>query len=469
MKYLILLLVTVFVGFHIEAQENKLIYPEKTQKGQLKGDNKDIVDYYVSINFDIASQLDQFVLQFGDENYTVRKERFTNRGIDGYGFYAVNESNDGHILISVLGDDIQGTVKKGEDVYSIQTLGNGQYAIVRVEANQKEMCENLEVFEGIEAERHKSHDSEEIHSANISPQAITHQCKIRVLCFYTQNAATQAGNIRNTCLLATEESNQAFINSNINYRIELVYVGSTTYTESTDMDTDLNRFAKTSDGYMDDVHTLRDTYAADVCVLLTHDSGPYCGIAKGINVDAANAFCVVDSKAGCATAYYSFIHEIGHLVGCRHDTYVDPNTTPYAYGHGYISPQNNWRTIMAYGNGCGGCNRVQYFSNPNISYNGLATGTTATNNNARVWNERSNTVMGFRQPSNTLTVSSTMVANSLQSDLIAKQSITTNGTINISGTKALSLRSNTITIQPGFTIQNGASFLASNENVVNCP
>ena len=76
----------------------------------------------------------------------------------------------------------------------------------------------------------------------------------------------------------------------------------------------------------------RATLAADVGVLLINNASA-CGLASGIGSTAATAFAAV--YWDCATGYYSFAHEIGHLHAARHDPENDPTTTPYAYGHGY--------------------------------------------------------------------------------------------------------------------------------------
>jgi hypothetical protein len=74
----------------------------------------------------------------------------------------------------------------------------------------------------------------------------------------------------------------------------------------------------------------------------------------------------------CATGYYSLAHELGHNMGARHDWFVDDETTPYGYAHGYVNTTDRWRTIMAYNTACepGYCTRLQYWSNPNVAYNG---------------------------------------------------------------------------------------------------
>lgn len=142
---------------------------------------------------------------------------------------------------------------------------------------------------------------------------------------------------------------------------------------------------------MDEIHAQRNTYAADVGVLLT-DGNDGCGNGT-INASATSAFVAV--TADCATGNYSFGHELGHLFGARHNTEEDSSTTPYAYGHGYLSPDGKWRTIMAY-NCSNGCPRLNYWSNPAKTRNGVAMGTTGRNNNARVLNERAAVLAGFR-------------------------------------------------------------------------
>ncbi|HZG54421.1 MAG TPA: zinc-dependent metalloprotease family protein [Pyrinomonadaceae bacterium] len=67
---------------------------------------------------------------------------------------------------------------------------------------------------------------------------------------------------------------------------------------------------------MKEVHELRDTHKADVCVLLI-DSPLACGKADKIFATEDRAFAVVHYS--CATGNYSFGHEIGHLQGASHN------------------------------------------------------------------------------------------------------------------------------------------------------
>lgn len=216
---------------------------------------------------------------------------------------------------------------------------------------------------------------------------------IRVMVHYTSSAATASGNIAGLIDLAVAETNQGYTNSGVFIDLILAHRSQVSYTQSGSFSTDLSRYRGTSDGYMDGIHTTRNSVAADVGVLLINNSSS-CGLASGIGSTASTAFAV--AHWSCATGYYSFGHEIGHLQSARHDPATDPSTSPYAYGHGYrYTGSPSWRTIMAY-NCSSGCPRLNYWSNPNRLYNGVPMGTTSQSDNTRVLNNTRGTVAAFR-------------------------------------------------------------------------
>jgi len=195
--------------------------------------------------------------------------------------------------------------------------------------------------------------------------------------------------------LAVAESNQGYTNSNVGITMQLAGYQAVAYTETGNFSTDLARFRSTNDGYMDAIHATRNSTAADVAVLIINNSS-YCGLASGIGSTASTAFAAV--YWDCATGYYSFAHEIGHLQSARHDIATDSSTSPYAYGHGYrYQPATGarWRTIMAY-DCTSGCPRLNFWSNPNISYNGIPMGIASSADNQRVLVNTKAAVAAFR-------------------------------------------------------------------------
>ena len=67
----------------------------------------------------------------------------------------------------------------------------------------------------------------------------------------------------------------------------------------------------------------------------------------------------------CAADTYSVAHEIGHIIGARHDLGMDKTMTPFPYGHGYVNG-TKWRDIMSYKESCGGCPRLPVWSSPKL-------------------------------------------------------------------------------------------------------
>ena len=160
-----------------------------------------------------------------------------------------------------------------------------------------------------------------------------------------------------------------------------------TYNESGRSYTQMvNHLQGTADGYMDNVHGIRDAQLADIVVLIVNSSGQgVCGLASVIRATRATAFAVIDASC-LAAGVLTFPHEIAHLQGARHND--DPSNTPFAYGHGYVSPSLSWRTIMGVGTSCNFCLRVPYFSNTTALYppTGEVMGSSTTNNNRSVLN-----------------------------------------------------------------------------------
>ncbi len=242
---------------------------------------------------------------------------------------------------------------------------------------------------------------------------------IDVMVVYTADARATAGStaaIEATINLAVTETNQGYDNSNVTQRLNLVHTAEVSYTETGSVYTDRNRLRDSSDGYIDEVHIMRDAYGADLVVLITENGGAYCGVAyimTTVNVSFESyGFCVVTRS--CSTGYYSFGHELGHIMSARHDYYVDStNNSPYTYNHGYVSLPGDWRTIMAYNtdcsaNGDGYCTRLDYWSNPAVDYGGLAMGIAEGNPNAadnhKTLDNTANTVANFRSGGTTPTL-----------------------------------------------------------------
>ncbi len=281
------------------------------------------------------------------------------------------------------GNFVTGNIRVHGQLYAVRPLFDGRHAIVEVD----------------EAKMPADHDEaayrrlfDAAGRAALTPsKAIAANTTVRVLVNYTSAANNATPSMSGLINLAISESNQGYTNSSVAVTLQLAGSGLVTYTETGNFSTELSRYSGTSDGYMDTIHTQRNSVTADVAVLIINGSA-YCGLGY-LNSSAASAFTVVART--CATGYYSFAHEIGHNFGANHDP-ANASGSPYAYGHGYQYPAGSWRTIMAYACSGASCTRINYWSNPNKTYNGVAMGTAAKHDNARVLNQRAATVAAFR-------------------------------------------------------------------------
>ena len=216
---------------------------------------------------------------------------------------------------------------------------------------------------------------------------------IDVMILYTKKADDNyIADLSDLLLLAMEETNETFRNSGLaNIRVRLVHSQAIDYDE--DGAEHFDHLYRMVDGIgpFKSLRELRNEKQADIVGLIM-DSPSGCGLATRVGGDAEEAFFIVHHA--CASITQSIPHEIGHILGARHDRAVDPHEVPVPYAHGYVNG-TKWRTMMGYNEACGGCPRIPYWSNPRIMYKGEPTGTAASDN-ARAILENAERVSKFR-------------------------------------------------------------------------
>ncbi len=323
-----------------------------------------------------AAQAQSLVLNlFPDATFTARLDQAGRLESGGhYWTGRLEEISSGTVSLVIRDGALTGTVNTGESLFLIRPDRDGLHIVREVDP-----ATYAPEIEPIDVVRSGADYPESFEAADDGSN-------IDIVVAYTPTARDKAGGttaVENLIDLAVVETNQSYSNSGVNQRLTLKGTQQVAYSEAGfNWSTTLSRLAGTSDGYMDSVHTLRDAVCADAVVLIVGDTG-YCGIAFLMsNVSstfASSAFSVVSYT--CATGYYSFGHELGHNMGARHDWYVDDSKTPWAHSHGFVNPPDRWRTVMAYNSECSAsgfnCSRLQYWSNPLVSYGGDPMGVAA--------------------------------------------------------------------------------------------
>ena len=83
--------------------------------------------------------------------------------------------------------------------------------------------------------------------------------------------------------------------------------------------------------------------------------------------------------------------------------------------------------------------------------------------------EHSDNVMTFRQPNNNVTFTSSDFTNGAYGDVVAKQNITTSGSVNVTSGSTLHMTAgNSIKLLPGFKAEYGSFFSAKIANITDC-
>ncbi len=284
----------------------------------------------------------------------------------------ISGSSYSEVTLVYQDNALSGGVAFNDQYYKIMTDENGTLTISQI--NQQGYPQDLAPIEpaidlaGVSAE---TSNPEQQDSAN----------EIDVMVVYTAQARLAVGGtsaMQNLINLAMSETNTGFANSQVNHRFILVHTAEFNYPEA-DYYTMLSDLQDANGDALDPVHALRNNYSADLVIMLVANT-QYCGLAYLMsNPDvgfSSYAFSVV--SINCASGYYSFAHEAGHNMGSQHNRENASQQGAFNYSYGFYNQGASFRTIMAY-NCPGGCTRVNHWSNPNITYNGLPTGVSESN------------------------------------------------------------------------------------------
>ena len=229
--------------------------------------------------------------------------------------------------------------------------------------------------------------------------------------------------IHNVLSQAFQRGNDTLQDSDVDMRLRLVHAQMVDYEESLDYYSDLDNLTFTesfnpleldTEDFITEAHTLRETYGADLVVLMNLAAVSGSGLAgvSWILIQESGMPELGFSVVSVEYADSTLIHEIGHNLGCHHSRAQEQAPAPpegglYEYSTGWRWVGDNDRryvSIMTYQEFDFDTfqldTQVYLFSNPDIEYAGEPTGAYvgeyAPADNARTIREIKDVIAGYR-------------------------------------------------------------------------
>lgn len=258
-----------------------------------------------------------------------------------------------------------GTIKLEGKLFQIEDMGldkNGRDRLhLILEMDQEKLAEqSCNVSEPLE-------DKTLTENTISSKQNCSGSPIVKILVLYTQNAQNTGFNPNSQASLGITDLNQAIRNSGITAS-QLTFqlagvIKLNGFTETSNINSDRERLRDNTPS----AQNLRNHYNADLVVLYAENPSYTAGGNADINTNAdpTKAYAIVKINQSPKT----FEHEVGHLLGGRHENEVGGYDRGYSYFEN-ASPFTARKTIMWQSS----LQTIDHFSNPIVNFNGNPTG-----------------------------------------------------------------------------------------------
>jgi|GEM_PF-1190952 len=294
-----------------------------------------------------------------------------------------------------------GMIKIDQLAFQLFNLTDGLYALAKVSDDVMDE----ESYCGLEEIKSKQNDFYKMEFENfkfdevvVSTLQKSTESIIDLGVMFTPLVTNSYPDIEERIDIATENANNALINS------EITGVSFNVVAISEFDDSSLTGNAIESDlGYFSNdpsVSCFRDTYGADLMILLTGSVyNTYHGLAQiGPDINMIHAIVRTSSML---EVRHTFAHEIGHMLGCAHQTSFNQLYEPYARAL-LFDVEAACGALDLVGTVLGSSGLMNYrvlqFSNPDVFYGLNATGTPDNDNSRRI-EETAPIVANFRNGS----------------------------------------------------------------------
>jgi peptidyl-Asp metalloendopeptidase len=336
----------------------------------------------------------------GKPDLEIEREHHERRGIRSAVWRGRSRFDKSKVTLTLHEGLLFGRIESGGDIFAVRPGLNGRTVVEKLDPD------SFAPEWGHDAATH-GHDKvppltsgdmmQEGSSTAPAIPAADGTVQIVLMSVYTPQARSAAGGtlqIQGRIQAAIDQANTAFSNSNMIARFVLAHTEEVAHNDTGNIETDLNWVTSNST-----VAALRNTHSADMVSLIVNNGGGYCGIGW------------VQRRPGSGFSNYAFqvtalsclanstlAHEHGHNMGMEHDPVsagVSPSgaSYPWSFGH-YVN--GKFRTIMSYDVCSTSCPRILHFSNPEVLYDGTATGVLNQRDNAHTGDLTAPIVANFR-------------------------------------------------------------------------
>lgn len=326
----------------------------------------------------VASGDDLSLDLFGKEAIAKRSDDVTSKVGEGAFVGSLADEPASSVVLASEGGLVSGTIVRGNGrIFSLRPLGDDVSAV----AELPPLTEKTQDAPPLAPPRAMPHAQAlaEPKSMRDQPCVGEPNSGIDVGFLYTRAAeigAAGAGGINAAIKELVVQANTTFLFSGLPRSVNRLAQDRIDFVEKPTLEEDLKLLQSQGSPLFAAARKMRERVGADVVVLIVED-GDVPGLSYVMEqIDQSFspfAFMVVRREA--AAAYFTFTHELGHLLGARHDWRVDPtNNRPDDHNHGFAQtvldppPASTYLTVMAAAQSCAPglpCMRLLRWSDPN--------------------------------------------------------------------------------------------------------